>query len=88
MDFEYELEEREKNNMKITIDNLTIEVPEKLNEERMNLMAMNKEEVKQSLERRMKNLKDCLLLTKTYKAETFEKRFLEYLDSEMAIYRI
>lgn len=87
MDFELEIDEKEKDGMELVIDGLTITIPEHLVEERINLTGMQKEEIKEHLIESGQTLKKCWLKNNTYNPSTFEKKYIDWLDNEMSIYR-
>lgn len=88
MDF-YDIEdEREKENMELIIDGLKIEIPEELVQERIELMDISSEEVREILIHQANKYKKCLTSNGKYNVNTFESKFVAYLDSEMDVYRL
>jgi len=87
MDFELELEEREKNNMEIMLDGLIIKIPENLIEEMMNLYHIKEEQTKEMITRQARAFKECLIFNNEYDEETFEKKYIQYLDEDLDFYR-
>ena len=87
MDFNLEIDEKEKEGMELTIDGLTIIIPENLVEERMNLVGETRGEIQKEFERKAYNLKECFVMTNKYNPSTFEKLYIDYLDSELDIFR-
>lgn len=79
--------ERETNQMELIIDGLTIEIPENLIQERMDLMDISREKVEEMIYKQIKEYKECLLFNKKYNRSVFAQKFIDYLDSELAIYR-
>ena len=79
--------EKETDGMKLTIDGLKVEIPEKLIKERIELIGISRDEVQEKLEKDARIYKECLLFNKKYNPENFEQKFVAYLDSEIAIYR-
>jgi len=89
MDFELDYnDERERDSMEITMDDLTIEIPEELIEERIKLTGYTREKTQDLLEKKATVFKKCLISNNEYDKNTFEKIFINHLNSEMAVYRL
>ena len=87
MDLELELEEREKNNMEIMLDGLTLEIPEKLVKEHLEIYGCGNQELHEVLTEQANAYKKCLISNNEYQKCSFEKMFINHIDNGLAFYR-
>lgn len=88
MDLDFDIEEREKEIMIIEVEGMELEIPEELIQERMELIGDSREQIENSLVKKAYAYKKCLISNNIFDKISFNTTFVNYLDSDMRIYRI